>query len=257
MAEVRVEAPRSRSRRPKKNKAKKQSQMASLGEGSSSNNASNGTSTFQEGEDFIRLEDEDSEDGEISRGEDPVQTRAESSYSQYDRKGKGQSRFDRGPFFYLFRTQDVKPAHFQNEIGIEVNAVTMTETGTGTGTGIVTGSAHTPLSTIPKPEYSTMSLIRRRDKRLGCAISTFTTPLMWLNCAFFFIVYMHTSTDAYLPRLHYEVAAFTKWISPTKVEDEIRALTVTFITNVVKSAFPDADVRSFGSYETKLYLPLG
>ena len=51
--------------------------------------------------------------------------------------------------------------------------------------------------------------------------------------------------------------AFTNWISPTSVEDEVRGLVVALITRAVTNAFPDASVIPFGSYETKLYLPLG
>lgn len=51
--------------------------------------------------------------------------------------------------------------------------------------------------------------------------------------------------------------AFTKWMSPTPVEDEIRELTVAIISRAVTIAFPDAKVMPFGSYETKLYLPSG
>ncbi|KAF8334537.1 hypothetical protein F5887DRAFT_990478 [Amanita rubescens] len=57
--------------------------------------------------------------------------------------------------------------------------------------------------------------------------------------------------------LHREVEAFTNWISPTPVEDEIRGLIVNCITKAVTQQFPDAQVFPFGSYETKLYLPLG
>jgi len=61
----------------------------------------------------------------------------------------------------------------------------------------------------------------------------------------------------YWDRLHKEVEAFTNWISPTPVEDEVRGLVVELITRAVVNAFPDASVNPFGSYETKLYLPLG
>ncbi|KAF7799612.1 hypothetical protein EIP86_010850 [Pleurotus ostreatoroseus] len=57
--------------------------------------------------------------------------------------------------------------------------------------------------------------------------------------------------------LHREVEAFVKYISPTPVEDEIRSLIVQAISNAITKAFPDARVMPFGSYETKLYLPLG
>jgi non-canonical poly(A) RNA polymerase PAPD5/7 len=58
-------------------------------------------------------------------------------------------------------------------------------------------------------------------------------------------------------RLHQEVKAFTEWVSPSPVEDEIRALTVQMISEAVTKKFPDAKVYPFGSYETKLYLPQG
>ncbi|KAF5358558.1 hypothetical protein D9756_001196 [Leucocoprinus leucothites] len=57
--------------------------------------------------------------------------------------------------------------------------------------------------------------------------------------------------------MHKEVEAFTNWISPSPVEDEIRELTVALISRAISVAFPDANVMPFGSYETKLYLPSG
>jgi non-canonical poly(A) RNA polymerase PAPD5/7 len=60
-----------------------------------------------------------------------------------------------------------------------------------------------------------------------------------------------------LCRLHSEVDAFIKYISPTPVEDEVRSLIVESVSRAVSQAFPDAKVLPFGSYETKLYLPLG
>lgn len=58
-------------------------------------------------------------------------------------------------------------------------------------------------------------------------------------------------------RLHDEVEAFTRWISPSPAEDEIRGLVVSLVSTAVTSAFPDAQVLPFGSFETKLYLPAG
>jgi len=57
--------------------------------------------------------------------------------------------------------------------------------------------------------------------------------------------------------MHKEVESFVGWISPSPVEDEIRGLIVTHIGKVVTSAFSDAVVHPFGSFQTKLYLPLG
>ena len=58
-------------------------------------------------------------------------------------------------------------------------------------------------------------------------------------------------------RLHHEVQAFVDYMSPTNEEDELRTLTVALIAGAIKKQFPDAQVLPFGSYETKLYLPLG
>ncbi|KAF8625741.1 hypothetical protein AX17_006768 [Amanita inopinata Kibby_2008] len=57
--------------------------------------------------------------------------------------------------------------------------------------------------------------------------------------------------------LHREVKAFVDWVSPTPEEDEVRGLVVALVSRAVTQAFPDAQVFPFGSYETKLYLPLG
>ena len=48
-----------------------------------------------------------------------------------------------------------------------------------------------------------------------------------------------------------------KYIAPTPEEDEVRSLVVTLISEAISNKFPDARVFAFGSYETKLYLPLG
>jgi non-canonical poly(A) RNA polymerase PAPD5/7 len=48
-----------------------------------------------------------------------------------------------------------------------------------------------------------------------------------------------------------------KYISPTREEDEVRSLAVALISQAISNKFPDAKVFAFGSYETKLYLPLG
>jgi non-canonical poly(A) RNA polymerase PAPD5/7 len=58
-------------------------------------------------------------------------------------------------------------------------------------------------------------------------------------------------------RFHREVESFVDWISPSPVEDEIRGLIVTQITQIISAKFPDAHVFPFGSYQTKLYLPMG
>ncbi|KAH8106935.1 hypothetical protein BXZ70DRAFT_915720 [Cristinia sonorae] len=57
--------------------------------------------------------------------------------------------------------------------------------------------------------------------------------------------------------LHEEVDAFVKYISPTPVEDDVRSMVVQLVRRAIVDAFPDAEVLPFGSYETKLYLPLG
>lgn len=57
--------------------------------------------------------------------------------------------------------------------------------------------------------------------------------------------------------LHREVEAFVKYMSPTPVEDEVRTLIVSLVSRAITSAFPDARISPFGSYETKLYLPDG
>ncbi|KAL1685321.1 hypothetical protein GGG16DRAFT_66535 [Schizophyllum commune] len=57
--------------------------------------------------------------------------------------------------------------------------------------------------------------------------------------------------------LHTEIKAFDSWISPTPAEDEVRSMIVLLIARIIQDKFPDAEVRPFGSYGTKLYLPHG
>ncbi|GJJ12300.1 hypothetical protein Clacol_006541 [Clathrus columnatus] len=57
--------------------------------------------------------------------------------------------------------------------------------------------------------------------------------------------------------LHKEVRVFVNYISPTFEEHEVRGMIITSITRAIRSSWPDARVSPFGSYETKLYLPLG
>ncbi|KDQ61225.1 hypothetical protein JAAARDRAFT_124189 [Jaapia argillacea MUCL 33604] len=57
--------------------------------------------------------------------------------------------------------------------------------------------------------------------------------------------------------LQQEVEAFIEYIAPTHEEDELRGLVIDLVRKAVTQQFPDAEVFPFGSYETKLYLPLG
>ncbi|KAF9512789.1 hypothetical protein BS47DRAFT_1393947 [Hydnum rufescens UP504] len=57
--------------------------------------------------------------------------------------------------------------------------------------------------------------------------------------------------------LNEEVKAFVDYVSPTPQEHETRRLMIQWIRNVIISEYPDAEVLPFGSFETKLYLPLG
>lgn len=86
----------------------------------------------------------------------------------------------------------------------------------------------------------------------------------WDNCrnlAELFVQYLlydnvcaHVVVSA---RLHQEVKAFAKYISPTPEEHKTRGMIVTIITRAIQAVWRDARVFPFGSYETKLYLPLG
>ncbi|KAF7979571.1 hypothetical protein HWV62_41856 [Athelia sp. TMB] len=57
--------------------------------------------------------------------------------------------------------------------------------------------------------------------------------------------------------LHKEVEAYVNYISPTPVEDEIRGLVVELVSKAITTVYKDAQVRAFGSFGTKLYLPQG
>ncbi|KAL4080781.1 hypothetical protein J3A83DRAFT_4121423, partial [Scleroderma citrinum] len=89
----------------------------------------------------------------------------------------------------------------------------------------------------------------RRRRRTGRQVPSRSAPWIvntdWGNCRNVAEV------------LHCEVAAFVHYMSPTPVEDEIRNLIVRLVSREITSAFPDARILPFGSYETKLYLPSG
>lgn len=69
--------------------------------------------------------------------------------------------------------------------------------------------------------------------------------------------YTDTADTETMSRLHEEVKAFVEYISPTPVEHEVRSHIVQLISNTIRMSFQDAVVLPFGSFETKLYLPLG
>lgn len=58
-------------------------------------------------------------------------------------------------------------------------------------------------------------------------------------------------------RLHEEIVAYDKWIRPTHMEHECRTMTIRLLQHVLCLQWPDAEVRSFGSQDTQLYLPQG
>ncbi|KAF8584098.1 Nucleotidyltransferase [Ramaria rubella] len=57
--------------------------------------------------------------------------------------------------------------------------------------------------------------------------------------------------------MHKEVEAFVAYISPTPEEHEVRRMIIELITREIQRSWPDARISPFGSYGTKLYLPLG
>ncbi|KAF8338074.1 uncharacterized protein EI90DRAFT_2908898 [Cantharellus anzutake] len=54
-----------------------------------------------------------------------------------------------------------------------------------------------------------------------------------------------------------EIHAYAQFISPTPEEHETRRLIVQLIRNAITGDFPDAQLFTFGSFETRLYLPTG
>ena len=54
-----------------------------------------------------------------------------------------------------------------------------------------------------------------------------------------------------------EVRTYTEWISPTKEEHATRTMVIALLQRALCSRWPDAEVYSFGSQDTELYLPQG
>ena len=69
----------------------------------------------------------------------------------------------------------------------------------------------------------------------------------------------HSKKRAYskdlLEMLHQEIEDYTRYISPSKSEHDMRRLAVERIKRCVNHLWPEAKVEIFGSFETKLYLP--
>jgi len=57
--------------------------------------------------------------------------------------------------------------------------------------------------------------------------------------------------------LHREVEAFYQYLSPTEEEHAVREMIIRTIERAIVGAFPDARLKPFGSFETRLYLPMG
>ncbi|KAH8836058.1 hypothetical protein DL96DRAFT_1702993 [Flagelloscypha sp. PMI_526] len=103
------------------------------------------------------------------------------------------------------------------------------------------------------------STLHPTSSYLGVKVLTFTAVGMSENCTLH--VSSLTMTDWKLifvtDSLHKEVYAFTKYMSPSRAEDEVRSMVVTIIQTAIQTAFHDAQVLPFGSFSTKLYLPSG
>lgn len=104
---------------------------------------------------------------------------------------------------------------------------------------------------------------RRNRADLVSKKAPWTTELEWsryTNVADMYVLYLSQFSSKKLTltqRLHDEVEAFVQYISPTSIEHEVRSMLVKIIRRSIEDAFPDATVHTFGSFETKLYLPQG
>ncbi|CAF0915447.1 unnamed protein product [Adineta steineri] len=59
-----------------------------------------------------------------------------------------------------------------------------------------------------------------------------------------------------LYRLHYEILQFYQFMIPTEEEHAVRKQVIDRITNVINQYLPTASVDVYGSYKTRLYLPM-
>ena len=65
--------------------------------------------------------------------------------------------------------------------------------------------------------------------------------------------YLHTN---FTLRLHEELLDFAAFISPTSSEEKQRASLLWRFSSLIRSLFPSSSLAAFGSYATKLYLPM-
>lgn len=77
----------------------------------------------------------------------------------------------------------------------------------------------------------------------------------WHKCRNVAEMYVdETTTDS---RLHEEIKTYSSWICPTREEHAVRVMVIELLQNALCSEWPDAQVLSFGSQDTQLYLPQG
>lgn len=57
--------------------------------------------------------------------------------------------------------------------------------------------------------------------------------------------------------LHYELVAFTKYMTPRSQEINARKQVINYITSLIRYRWPKATVEVFGSVATNLTLPDG
>ncbi|KAE9386395.1 hypothetical protein BT96DRAFT_1086021 [Gymnopus androsaceus JB14] len=216
-----------------------------------------GNASFDDSADFIALPDDD-DDAQQEEEKEVVRTRngkgkeRESDGLKSDaRKGRKRSRS-------LDRHENARKERIVMGTGIVIEIETGTEiveveTEIGkekavkehlNGNGIKeNGEIETETGEENSPFLRALGQLETRNY-LGSKALTFLAVIM-----------SPSSNNSF--RLHKEVEVFTKWISPSPVEDEIRSLLVQRITLVISSKFRDAQVLPFGSYATKLYLPTG
>lgn len=69
------------------------------------------------------------------------------------------------------------------------------------------------------------------------------------------VVFFFFSLYVFISRLSEEITDFCNFMSPTFAEERIRLLTIRRIGEAVSSLWPSAQVKAFGSFDTKLYMP--
>jgi len=99
-------------------------------------------------------------------------------------------------------------------------------------------------------DFLAFQVEEQKDAQIGCTPALLTNvPAPWLA-----MQYIDRKVSP-LVRLHNEILSFVEYITPTIMEYKQRDTVLSEITHIIKTLWPDAQVKIFGSQMTRILTP--